>query len=70
MENNNNDNNPYNVKEGESKGHLMLGGMIILLNLVFITCLLLYFFWIEFEWLIWSIKQYIIFLLLWIGLLT
>lgn len=65
MENNN---NPYGVKEGESKGHKMLGGLIIALNLVFITCLVLYFFWVEFEWLIWSIKQYIIFLLLWIGL--
>lgn len=65
MENNN---NPYGVKEGESKGHMMLGGLIIMLNLVFITCLVLYFFWIEFQYLIWVIKQYIIFLLLWIGL--
>lgn len=67
MENNN---NPYGVKEGESKGHKMLGGLIIALNLVFITWLILYFFWIEFEHLIWVVKQYIIFLLLWIGLLT
>jgi len=70
METNDNNLDPieddYGVKPGESKGHLMLGGVIIVLNIIFISALFLYFFYTEFTCLWGTIKNIFLIIILWV----